>query len=219
MKCLNALFVPVAFVVLSSSAFAQDARPAIDTPHAYLVGIGGAAFNQDFKNGTTTVAMEYGERVSADVMAYANFSFIENMMSEQMRNNLVNASAALGQQFSGRDRGMAFTMGAKYLLPTARRFRPYFGGGFGLVNLKRSITEQSFGDVSESFFFMTGLNDGVIDAGQNATTRPLGEVLVGVAAALKNRTYIDAKYRYGRVFNTVENVDFSQVSFGIGVTF
>jgi opacity protein-like surface antigen len=163
--------------------------------------------------------MEYGERVSNDVMAYANFSFIDNMMSELMRQNLVNASSMLGQQFTGRDRGMAFTMGAKYLLPTAKRFRPYFGGGFGLVNLKRNITEATFGDVSESFFFMTGLNDGVIDAGQNATTRPLGEVLVGVSAALKNRTYLDAKYRYGRVFNTVENVDFSQVSFGIGVTF
>jgi hypothetical protein len=36
---------------------------------------------------------------------------------------------------------------------------------------------------------------------------------------MTNRAYVDVKYRYGRVFNSVENVDFSQVSFGIGVTF
>jgi opacity protein-like surface antigen len=220
MNCLNALsLVPVVLVALSSPAVAQEVASANEAPHAYAMGVGGAAFNQNFENATASVAFEYGERVSRNVTAYANFSFIDNLMSDPMRQNLDSASSMLGQEFSGRDRGLAFTMGGKYLLPTGRRVRPYFGGGFGLINLKRYISEQTFGDVTNTFFFMTGLNDGVIDAGESATTKPLGELIAGVSAAMNNRTYVDVKYRYGRVFNSVENIDFSQVSFGIGVTF
>jgi opacity protein-like surface antigen len=220
MKCLNALsFVPVMLVALSASAAAQDIRPVTDTPKSYLAGTGGAAFNHDFNNATASVAIEYGERISHNVSAYANLSYIENVMSDKMHQNLGDAGSMLSQQFTGHDRGLTFTMGGRYLMPTARRVRPYVGGGLGLANLKRTINEATFGDVSETFFFMTGLNDGVIDAGKSSTTRPLGEVIAGVSAAFQNRAYVDVKYRYGHVFQTLENVDFSQVSFGVGVTF
>jgi opacity protein-like surface antigen len=220
MKCLNALsFVPVILVALSAPAAAQDIQTVPDVPTRYLAGVGGAAFNHDFNSATATVAIEYGERISRNVSAYANLSYISNMMSDKMQQNLEDAGTMLSQEFTGRDRGLTFTMGGRYLLPTARRIRPYVGGGLGIANLKRTITEATFGDVSETFFFMTGLNDGVMDAGKSSTTRPLGEVIAGVTAAFQNRAYVDVKYRYGHVFQTIENVDFSQVSFGVGITF
>jgi opacity protein-like surface antigen len=220
MKCLNALsFVPVVLVALSTPAFAQDTPSGTDIPQHTLVGIGGAAFNHDFNNASASVAVEYGERVTRDIAAYANFSYLENLMSDKMQQNLTLAGSMLGQDFTGRDRGLTFTMGAKYLLPTQRIVRPYFGGGLGVANLKRTISEATFGDVSQTFFFMTGLNDGVIDAGKSATTRPLGELVAGVSAAFTNRAYVDIKYRYGHIFQTLENVDFSQVSFGAGFSF
>jgi opacity protein-like surface antigen len=220
MKCLNVLsFVPVVLVALSAPAAAQDIQPTAATPKSYLAGIGGAAFSHDFTNTTASAGIEYGERVSRNIGAYANLSYISNMMSDKMRQNLEDAGTMLSQDYTGRDRGLLFSMGGRYLLPTARRVRPYVGGGLGIANLKRTITEATFGDVSETFFFMTGMNDGVMDAGKSSTTRPLGEVIAGVSAAFPNRAYVDVKFRYGHIFQTVENVDFSQVTFGVGMTF
>ena len=220
MKCLNALsIVPVMLAVLATPALAQDLRPETETPNRVLTGNGGPSFSHDFGNVSGGVAIEYQERVARDVSAYANFSWMSNLMSDKMRQNLDLASSMLGSEFTGRDRGMMFTMGAKYFVHTQRRIRPYFGGGAGIANLKRTIKESTFGDVSESFFFMTGLNDGVIDAGKNSTTNPLAEGMVGVAAAFKNRAYVDVHYKYGHIFQTIENVDYSQLSFGVGMTF
>ena len=55
--------------------------------------------------------------------------------------------------FAGRDRGLAFTMGGKFLIPADMKFRPYVGRrASGVLNLKRRITERDFGDVSETFY-------------------------------------------------------------------
>jgi len=222
MKCLHALsFVPVLLAALASPASGQDVQaqnpPA--TPRSYLIAVGGAAFNQDFDNAATIVGGEYGERVHRDVFAYATLIYVENLMSDDMRANLVTASTALGGEFRGTDRGLAFTMGAKYMLPTARRLRPYFGGGFGFLNIKRKVTHPTFGDVTETFPSLSGLNDGVVDPGAVSSNKPLGELTVGFGGPFNRRAYFDARYRYGRVFQSSENVDFSQVSAGIGVTF
>lgn len=220
MKRLKALsIVPVILAAVATSAAAQDARPADTTPRAYFEGIGGAAFNVDFDDPAPTFAAEYGERVHRDVYAYASFRFIENLMSDEMRINLQTASTDLGLSFSGRDRGLTFTVGAKYMLPRAMRFRPYFGGGLGVLNLKRRLKERGLGDVSEQFFLMTGLNDGVVDVNSTSSTNAMGEVMVGLAGATSNRTYIDLSYRYGRAFHTTEAIDFGQLSFGLGVSF
>ena len=222
MKCLHALsFVPVVLTVLATPALGQNAAaPApVMGPEQYLVAIGGAAFNQDFNNPTVVVGGEYGERVHKDVYAYAELTYLDNLMSQLMRNHLDAASANYGASFNGRDRGLAFTMGAKFMLPSSVRYRPYFGGGFGLINLERSINEPLMGDVTLTFSELTGLNDGVVPPGQNSTTKPLGEVVGGLAIPFNRRGYFDVKYRYGRVFQSTENIDFSEISVSLGVTF
>jgi hypothetical protein len=222
MKCLHALsFVPVLLAALASPALGQDAQaqnpPA--TPRSYLIASGGAAFNQDFDNANTIFAVEYGEPVHRDVIAYASLVWIENMMSQRMRDNLVTASAMLGEEFTGRDRGISFTLGAKYLLPVSRTIRPYFGGGFGFLNIRRDISTPSRGSIARTFPELTGLNDGVIEPTTLSANKPLGELTVGVAGPFSERAYFDVRYRYGRVFQTFQNIDFSQVAAGIGVAF
>jgi Outer membrane protein beta-barrel domain len=220
MKCLHALsFVPVLLTVLASPALGQNAQAPAGGPGSYLIGVGGAALNLDFENPTTVVGGEFGERVHRDVYAYVGLTYLDNLMSQQMRDYLDQASANLGASFTGRDRGLAFTLGAKYLLPTTARLRPYFGGGFGLMNLERTISDPLIGDVTRIFPAISGLNDGVVPSGENATTNPLGELLVGFGGPFNRRGYFDVKYRYGRVFQASENVDFSQISAAIGVTF
>jgi hypothetical protein len=114
MKCLNALsLVPVVLAALSSPLWRRRSRGrtrrhtrtrwASAVPHSI----------RNFSNPTASVQFEYGERVSRNVTAYANFSFIDNLMSDPMRPESGLASSMLGQQFSGRDRGLAFTMGGQ----------------------------------------------------------------------------------------------------------
>ena len=222
MKCLHALsFVPV-LLSLASPALGQDAAPSSypqAAPKRYLIAAGGSAFNQDFDNASAVFGGEYGERVHRDVAAYASLMWIENLMSQQMRDHLVTGSEILGEEVRGRDRGMAFTVGAHYMLPVARRIRPFFGGGFGFVNLRRDISSPSRGSFARLFPELTGLNDGVVEPTTLSANKPLGEVVVGIGGPFGKGAYFDVKYRYGRVFDTLENIDFSQVAAGIGFAF
>jgi hypothetical protein len=187
------------------------------------MGVGGAAFDVTFETPTATFAVEYGERVTPDVQAYANISYTHDLMSDRMRQYLLDAGATLtaldgvNWEFIGRDRGLSFTAGGKFLMPVNLRIRPYVGGGLGILNLRRRITEDHLGDVSESFYDLSGgLYDGVISAGSVSANKPLAEVLLGVGGAF-GQTYIDVGYRYRKAFNTFEPIEFGQLTFGIGV--
>jgi hypothetical protein len=209
-------FVPALVAALAVPAIAQDTSAGTPPAH-YLIGLGGASVNLDFEHPSTTLAIEYGERLHDDVQAYANVGFVSNLMSDVMRDHLVTAGDLIGGEYTGRDRGLTFSLGGRFLWPSDMRFRPYVGGGFGLLNLKRRISERQFGDVSEFFYEATGLNDGVIDASRTSVTKPLGEVMLGAAGTF-GRTYVDVAYRYRHAFHA-QPVKFSQVTFGIGVAF
>ena len=221
MNCVKSLvLVPVVMAAMCVPALAQEGENEV--PQHYFTGTGGAAFNLDFEDPSFTFAAEYGERVlHRDVQAYANFSYVDNLMSQRMRDNLVLAGEDLTAltgvpwQFSGHDRGLAFTIGGKFLFPADLKFRPYVGGGFGILNLRRYVTERDLGDVSETFYDLTGLNDGVMDAGAVSANKPLAEILIGAGGAF-GRTYIDVAYRYRKAFHSFEPIAFSQITFGIG---
>jgi hypothetical protein len=218
--------VPLVVFALSFPASAQETQG--EPPRHYFTGLGGAAFDLEFEQPSFTFAVEYGERLHRDVQAYANLSYIENLMSDRMDANLVAAGATLTAldgvlwEFAGRDRGLAFTVGGKFLMPINSRLRPYVGAGFGLLNLKRRITERDLGDVTDEYFLLgdlgvpsENLNDGRMRFGESAVTKPLGEVMLGVGGAL-GRAYVDVAYRYRHGFHSFEPVKFSQVTFGIG---
>lgn len=213
--------VPLMALALSSSALAQD-RPAQPPTKRYMTGFGGAAVNINFEHPATAVGAEYGERVHRDVFAYVALNYVDNLMSERARNNVVLAGEALTAatgvpwEFNGRDRGLAFAMGAKFMLPADMRVRPYAGAGFGMINLKRRINERDLGDVTDTFYDLTGLTDGIIDAGQTSITKPMAEVLLGLGGAV-GRTYVDVAYRYRRGFHSFDEIEFSQLTFGVGV--
>jgi len=219
MKRLHALsFVPVLLAALASPALGQDAAPSYpqEAPGAYFIFSGGSSFNQDFDNPSAAFGGEYGDRLHRDVFAYASLMWIENLMSQQMRDYLVTGSEILGEEVRGRDRGMAFTVGATYSLPVNRRLRPFFGGGFGFVNLRRDIQSPSLGSFARSFPELTGLNDGVIEPGAVSSNKPLGELMVGYGGPFGKNVYFDVRYRYDRVFDSLENIDFSQVTAAVG---
>jgi opacity protein-like surface antigen len=156
-----------------------------------------------------------------DAQAYVSLSYFDNLMREQTRTDLAAVGASLTSitgttwQLSGRDRGIAATGGAKYVAPLGV-FRPYAGGGGGLINIRRTITDARAGDVKQAVFndFLVGDAELV---GIESSTKPIGEIVAGVGLIFKH-TYVDASYRYRKVFR-VGDLDFSQFGVGVGYKF
>ena len=167
---------------------------------------------------------EYGESLHPDVQAYAAFSYFDNLMTNASRERLddlgefMTVTTGLPWVFSGRDRAFAFSAGAKFLIPSSATVRPYIGGGAGLINLKRTIVDRHYGELTEEFLGQFPAGDGVFDAGELNATKPLGEGTVGVAI-VAGRTYVDIGYRIRRVFHATEDLTFGQLALGVGMTF
>ena len=197
---------------------ASDNDPLRDAPlRRYFAAFGGLV---DIGSDTVpTLAAEYGEFMTRNSQAYANFSYFDNVMTDQMRNNLVTAADYIQQitgvrrSFAGRDRGLAMTVGGKYVVGTT--VRPYVGAGVGGMQIIRTITEATLGDVSQAFAQQAGLGDGVVSAGVTREMKPLGEVVAGVGFVTR-KAYIDIGYRYRRAFHSATTIELSQVSVGIG---
>jgi outer membrane protein W len=214
-------FALVALVFAARPAHAQetsDSDRLRDAPlRRYMAAFGGMA---DIGSETIpTLAGEYGESITKNAQAYANFSYFDNVMTDQMRDNLIAASNSVEQitgvrrTFSGRDRGLALTFGGKFV--AGRTVRPYVGAGLGGMQIRRTITEATLGDITQAFAAQSGLGDGVITTGATKEMKPLGEVVVGVGFVSRH-TYVDIGYRYRRAFHTAIPVEFSQVVAGIG---
>lgn len=214
-----ALFV----LALAAPASAQQNAAPAQTPfRGYLIGGAGAAVSGQT---SPTLSAELAETIGTNVQVYTTFAYYDDLMSDAARAELQSASLGLSAftgtpwSFSGRDRGRAFTVGAKYLISASGTVRPYIGGGFGALNLRRTIREQSRGNLTDAYLSEFGAGDGVIDPSQTNTTKPLGEVAAGVGVIV-GRAYVDFGYRYKRAFHTVgESFDFSQLGASVGVKF
>jgi hypothetical protein len=89
----------------------------------------------------------------------------------------------------------------------------------GALNLRRTIREQSRGNVTTAYLAQFGSGDGVVDITQSNTTKPMGEVAAGIGAAI-GRAYVDVGYRYRKAFHNVnQSFDISQVGVAVGVKF
>ena len=221
MKAVSMIGVGAAAALLwVAPAFAQDVERE-PFSRSYVSVLAGGTLGDD---ATVMIAGEYGERITSHVQAFANVSYLDDLMSARMQHNLTAASLLLSSttrapwHFSGRDRGIALTLGAKFLPLSRGAFRPYLGAGFGALNLNRTVTEESLGDVTASFGEEFGVSDGNIDVTDTSATKPLGEAVAGVNV-VTGRTYVDVNYRYRKAFHSAEAIEFSQLSVGVGIRF
>ena len=221
MKAVRMISVSAVAALLSAAPALAQQSELEPFSRAYVSVLGGATLDGKV---TPVFAGEYGERVSKHVLGYANVTFFNDLMSPTMRDNLVAASALLNvvhnssYRFSGRDRGLSVTFGAKVSPVTSGTVRPYVGLGFGTLTLRRSVTEESLGDVTTSFAEEFGVSDGNIDSTATSSTKPMGEATAGVNVVV-GRTYVDFNYRFRKAFHTVQSIDVSQFSAGVGVRF
>jgi len=207
---------------VAAPAFAQ--QPPVPRPlRGYLIGGGGASI------GTTetavTLSAEIAENMTRNIQAYMSAVYYDNIMSDAAANQLTvvgNTLTALTGSpwvFDGRDKARSFTFGAKVLMPVTSSVYPYVGGGFGALNVRRTINEQSRGNITQAYLASFGSPDAVIDPTNTDTTHPMGEVAAGVGAVIK-RAYVDFGYRYRKAFHSgTPSLDISQVGASVGVKF
>jgi hypothetical protein len=223
MTALKTISFALSLVLVTTSlASAQQTRPATTTlERGYMTGAAGAAFS-DQKS--ATFGVEIGERLGRRAEAYVAFTYFDNLFNDRAAADLVELSGYLagttGQsfQFAGRDRGLAFSGGAKYLISRGPTFRPYIGGGAGVLNIQREIVDRFLGDVTDPVVGLYGAPDGVINPSEVSSFKPMGEFLAGVGIAA-GRTYVDVGYRFRKVLRTGEAFSFSGFSAGVGMRF
>jgi len=212
-------------LLVAAPAFAQQRPvPAPSPLRGYLIGGGGASMGSTAQT-AVTLSAEIAENMTRNVQAYMSVVFYDNIMSEAATNQLAlvgNSLTALTGTpwlFEGRDKGRSFTFGAKVLVPGTSSVHPYVGGGFGALNVRRVIHEQSRGNITQAFLAQFGSPDGFVDPTDTDTTHPMGEVAAGVGAVIK-RAYVDVGYRYRKAFHTTnQSFEISQVGAQVGVKF
>ena len=212
-------------VLVAAPAFAQQRpAPAPSPLRGYLIGGGGASMGSTAQT-AVTLSAEIAENMTRNVQAYMSAVFYDNIMSSAATNQLALVGSSLTALtgtpwvFDGRDKARSFTFGAKVLVPGTSSVHPYVGGGFGALNVRRVIHEQSRGNITQAFLAQFGSPDGFVDPTDTDTTHPMGEVAAGVGAVIK-RAYVDVGYRYRKAFHTGnQSFQFSQVGAQVGVKF
>lgn len=217
--------IPAALVlalVSSASAFAQG-RPAPSSaaePKWYIAAIGGAVSRPPTE---PVFGVEIAQTVSNHGQAYATFSYFENLMRQSLRDSLDDRAAGLtaltgdAWSLSGRDRGVTFVAGGKYVFGGGM-VRPYVGAGAGAINLKRTVVEARLGDVTRAVFNDYQLGEADLSLATEGITRPMVEAAFGVGIG-GGHTHFDIGYRYRSAFRLEKKLDFSQVTAGIGYRF
>ena len=209
-------------IVSSVSAFAQGApAPATKAePRWYIAGLGGAVSRPPTG---PVFGVEIAEHLGRHGQAYATFSYFENLMGQPLRDSLDDRAARLTNltgdlwSLSGRDRGVSFVVGGKYVLGSGS-IRPYLGAGAGVIHLKRTVLEARLGDVTRAVFNDYQLGEDDLSLAAEGVTRPMVEAAFGVGIG-SGRTHFDIGYRYRSAFHMVNKLEFSQVTAGIGYRF
>jgi hypothetical protein len=222
------LFSSIAIVAVSAvtwvtPAVAQNREaPAPRWARGYLIAGAGSLVT----DGVAPVfSVEIAERATSDIQVYAAFSYYDNLMSDEAHAELDDVSAQLSfatgtaWRFQGRDRGRSMTAGAKYLIPTATPVRPFVGAGIGVINLRRTISEQSRGNLTAAYVSQFGGGDGIVDVSQTNTNKPLGEFSAGVAMVVR-RAYVQFEYRFGKPFHSGDTgFDIATAGVAAGIAF
>jgi hypothetical protein len=212
--------VPCAALLSASIAFAQDGQPAT-FERGYMTAVAGTSFADQR---TPVFGAEYGEHINRHVQAYANFTYFDDLITDQAQSELTQLGAdltvltATRWEFIGHERGLAFSGGAKYVLGAGSNIRPYVGAGPGVLNLRRTVIASGVGDITNPVINVFGAPDRYIDPAKETTFRPMVEFLAGVGIGA-GRTYVDVGYRFNKIFKTPEPFSLSQFKVGVGMRF
>ena len=221
-RALSVLVVPTVLMVAVPSAHAQQqSTQPQQRDFGWVSAIAGTTFGSQTQT-AATFAGEYGDDVHPRVQAHVTISYFDNLLTQDLEDDLSALSAGLtavsGTPWTlhGRDRAVTMIVGGRYLIATQGTYRPYIGGGGGVINLKRTITDPRAGNVTVAVLDQFGVGEFSM-VGQSLT-RPLLEAAVGVGV-YSGPVYVDIGYRFNRAYHLSEPLDISRVAVGIGYKF
>ena len=222
MNARHSISAALVLALSSVPAFAQGTpAPASKAePRWYLAAIGGAVSRPAAE---PLFGAEIAEHLGRHGQAYLTVSYFENLMRDSLRDALDAKSAELTRltadtwTLSGQDRGVAVVAGGKYVFRSGT-VRPYVGAGLGTIHLKRTVVDARVGDVTRAVFNDFDLGEADLSLATEGMTRPLVEAAFGVGIGT-GRTHFDIGYRYRSAFRTSIELNFSQVTAGIGYRF
>jgi opacity protein-like surface antigen len=181
---------------------------------------------------TTGVTGGPGGLFGADVVWRLNLSWDLYAEGGRMLNTKTadeDAAAAVIAQYLGAVSGKTasadvkqpvnyFSAGVRYKLPTTGRWQPYVALGGGGGKVRRNISFLVNGnDVTAQLATLYGVQlGGDLSGSENAGLFTLGG---GAQAGFGRRYFVDASYRYGRIFLTGAGLNTNRVQFGIGARF
>jgi hypothetical protein len=212
-----------AFALAHPASAQQDPRPGapIAPVGIYISAHGGATVGVQ-ANPAASFGVEYGERFHRKAQAYVALSYFENLIDRDIEDDLSDLSDALSAatgrawDISGQDRGVGLIAGGKYLFGDDGARGLYVGGGAGIINLKRRITEPLAGDVTAAVLNDFGLGNSTLVS--ESVTRPLVEGAIGYVSGL-GPVRLDLGVRYRRAFQTGDTIQFVHFAAGFGVDF
>jgi len=223
MPALRSFLLVPCIVLLSAAAGLAQTQPAAGTnpEHGYIIAFAGGAVSDTT---SPSFGVEIGEHITREVQAFLTLTYVDNLIQDEAVSALdalaadLTASSGVPWAFEGRDRGLAFSVGGKYLFSTDGRARPYLGGAAGVLNVKRTITEIDLGDVTEEILMLYGAPDGGIDPTQSSTFKPMLEAAPGVSF-VNGRLYVDVGFRFRKIFRSREPFYVSELRVGVGMGF
>ena len=213
--------VPCVVLMGAAVAFAQAPASTPTFQRGFMTATAGASFGDQQ---TPTFGVDLAENINPHVQAYVSFTYFDDLITDSAQSGLDDLAANLTRltartwEFTGHDRGLAFSGGGKYLFANGSAVRPYVGAAPGVIKLRRTIVEPQLGEISDEVLAAFGATGGVIDAAQESTYKPTAEFLAGVGIG-KGRTYVDIGYRFRQVFKVAEPFRFSQFNVGVGMRF
>jgi hypothetical protein len=213
---------PIVFLIALASAVSASAqgtapRPApLDRP--WYVAMTGGAVSQ--APGQPALGVEVGQRIGRHGQGYFGVSYLDNLMRQSLTDDLDATASRLATltgdswAFTGKDRGVSVIGGGKYLFGGGT-IRPYVGGGAGLINLKRTVTDVRMGDVTRAVFNDFDLGDAELSLATESVIKPLVEGAFGVEMG-SGRVHFDVGLRYRQAFGLAEALNFTQIGVGFG---
>jgi hypothetical protein len=195
------------FCLLATSVHAQTVE------RGFVQGVGGVTFGVESAG---TLGGEVGFNVHPNIQIYGGAGRMLNVMPKSLQRDLDDAADLLtivtGQVwgFNGKVPATYFGGGAKFIVPTSSAVRPYFTAGAGLAQLKASIKEIDFGEITDDL-----INEGYIDEDDVKGTNFMFEFGGGIVFPLGGVLQLDTGYR----FTKISEANVSRVSLGVGARF
>jgi len=217
MRSFLALLVGV--VTLGGVAQAQTGAVSDPASRGYVEGVAQSAFGN-------VTSQSFGGEVGITILPSVSVFLEAGRVNDVTTAQLGAAAQTIGGALALTQATAAYhvkepttfgVLGAKYVVPTTGKLRPYVMAGGGIAHVSQNATFLVGGTDVTSTLATYGVTLGSDLSG--SFTKPMMVVGGGAMYPAWQSLVIDIQYRYGRVFADGGGINVSRIGVGVGVRF